>query len=79
MGVGLDAVDERGAARGRGKQPLEHDEAGPLLHDGLERLDGFRVRERDDLSVDLHVLAKRGHEVLSSNDQRGRRHLISLA
>ena len=76
--IAFDTVDERGAARGRGEQTLEDDERRPLLHDHLERLDGFRIRERDDLPVDLHALAKCGHQVLSSNDQCGRRHPVSL-
>ena len=46
---------------------------------GLERLDRFGVRERHDFSVDLDVVAERRHQVLSSNDQCGRRHPVSLA
>ena len=76
--VALDAVDQRGAARRRGEQPLEDDERRALLHDRLERLDRFRVREGEDLPVDLHLLAESGHEVLRSDDQSGRRHLVSL-
>ena len=76
--IALDAVDQRGAARRRGKQPLEDDETRPLVHDRLERLDRFGVREGHDVAIDLHVIAKGGHQVLSADDERGRRHPASL-
>jgi hypothetical protein len=77
--VALDTVDQRRAARGRGEQPLEYDQRRAIFHDRLERLDRFRVSESKDFAVDFHPLAESGHQILSSNDQCGRRHPVSLA
>jgi hypothetical protein len=77
--IALDAVDQRGAARRRGEQPLENHQIGLLLHDRLQRLDRFRIRIGEDLPVDLDAVAQGGHEILRSNHERGRRHSVSLA
>ena len=80
--VGLDAVDERGAARRGGEQALEHDETGPLLDDGLQRLDRFGIRERQDLAVlgaYVEAVAERRRQIVGSNNQSGRGHRVSLA
>jgi len=77
--VALDAIDERGTARRGGKQPLEHHQSRPVLHDRLKRLDGLRVRKREDLTIHLHALAERGHQVVRRNHQGRRRHAASLA
>ena len=48
--IGLDAVDQRRAARRCREQPLEDDEPRALLEDGLQRLNGFGIGERDELA-----------------------------
>ena len=76
--VGLDPVDERGAARRRREQPLEHDQARALLEDGLERLDRLGIGEREQLALVGETLAERGHQVGGGDDHCGRRHRVSL-
>jgi hypothetical protein len=77
--IALDAVDERGATRRRGEQPLEHDEARTLFHDRLQRLNRLAVREREDASVNLNVPAECFNQVVRCDYQGGRRHSASLA
>ena len=50
--VGLDAVDERRAARRRREQALERDDARPPFGDDLERAQRVGVGERQQLAVE---------------------------
>jgi hypothetical protein len=48
--IRLDPIDQRRPARRRGEQPLEDDEARPPFENGLQRLNGFRIGERQELA-----------------------------
>ncbi len=77
--IAFDPIDEGGAARCGGEEALEHDQPGAMFDNGLQRLNGFRVRELEAVPFDIDALAQRGHEIFSSDHQYVRGHRLSLA
>ena len=73
--VGLDAVDERRAARGRGEQALQRDNGGTLPRDHVERAQRLGVREG--LSFSEIAAVFEGREVVGRCDE-DRRHCSSV-
>ena len=70
--VGLDAVDERGAARRRGKQPLEHDRAtGRCSRIAWSAWIGSVSANVEQLAFVGEPLLERRHQVGGGNHDRG--------
>ena len=67
-GVGLDPVDQRRSARSRREQPLEDDQVRLLLENGLQRLDRFTVRKRNQFPFTGQLLAKGRREMRRGDD-----------
>ena len=59
--IGLDAIDQRGAARRRGKEALEHDETGLVRENRLERLNRLRIGKREQIAFFRKTIAQTGH------------------
>ena len=75
--VGLDSIDERGAARRGGKEAFEHDERGTLLQDGLKRLNRLGVCECEKFPFAGQTLLERRHQICGGNHDRG--HPLSVS
>src|SRR5439155_7681834 len=75
-GIGLDAVDQRGAARRRGKEALERNQARPTRRDRFERLECLRIREDEHVGIGrVRPLPERGHDIGCRDENRtGLRH-----
>ena len=61
--VGPDPIDERGASRRGREQPLQDDQAGPVLENRLKRLNGFGVGERQELALFGQAPTQSRHQV----------------
>ena len=68
-GVGLDAIDQRGAARRRRERPLDCDERRMPPHDDVEGVQRVGVGERQQLALRLaRTRLERLHQIGGSNE-----------
>ena len=74
--IGLDAVDQRGAARGGREQPLERDDGGTLARDDIKRPQRIRVRKYL-RAAEVFSFLERG-QVFGGSDQDRSRHSLSV-
>jgi len=72
VGVGFDAVDQRGATRRGGKQPLQNDDTRTPRGNGLEGFGHFAIGKRQHLALAVNALPERVEVFGSADDDRAR-------